>query len=1500
MRQLQSQDELPEVTLSSFYLSTVDKQAKYYGQLKTKYTPLFNYMDAELTKFDTEKFNSDIQHPMQIELQKAYDNTTNIILTDNINSPKLINSRISIEDNSSYRIIDREGKNDTNVYEANYFNTKTSLNNKYSKIPKISYEGVLNQGNLGCGNYHFYFRYSDADHNLTDIIGQSGLVSVFLGDDGDPLSVHGGIRDTDSNKSVHFKLSNLDQSYSFIQVIMERETSDDQQNRVSQYYIIDKLFPFSLESTDIFITGYENTLPYTVEELNLQYTLFNRVKTITQAQSRLFVGNVDTYLNYSQNLRELSLQFLPYFKKYKAKDKIGQVDQDYRVIDIEENNDSHIYKGEYYNSKNIYYNLGYANHELYRFGIVYIYDNGQLSSVYNVRGTKYCQVLDSFDKNKVTNSYSNIAFEENGNRVHTDPTDDGYITATENDRGVVYLNDTSVSSDWPIYSVGFYYDEGIVKYLKEEHVIGFFFVRQKRMPLRLCQAYTIPVDAGSQLPMLHTGSNDYKMEFFLNGNKEVVNDFSERLRKVSYNRQYGAICPDYFVKQPYLNQFFTGAKFTIKESTQQNSLGYLSSRYKGSRNFRIKNYKYVNSGITYDTYIVGIPDSTPSAAANEEIFRAKAGNQSEAWRFRMAGDLQNRWNRGTITNDDLEKSSEYLRGLYSAYLGLSGYQKSDKYIDIYISGYNADDIDSYINIRMEDTSTYFPVGERFSIDEASNNIEQFGGDNFICQFTWRMNRNFSDATAPTNDVIIEKDTWKDHFKPSENTDTSKNKNVSGKSQFELINRGDINAVKLGSWVTIKVESNYNLNLRSIDNSNPTETALYGHGRGFYPITKMTADGGFKIPDTTQLNDGYNEITGYKYYNRLPVGYKQDLLTNRIYYSDVYVKDSLANGYKVFGQTNFVDYNYELGSITKLEEWYGNIIAVLEHGIIYIPIQEKSIASDGSDIYINYKKILPERALVLSSDYGSKWIDSIIKTPYGIFGVDTCAKKIWSIRGTSPQISIISDFKVESFLNENINLGELDNLPLLGIRNVHTHYNAYKQELMFTFYNWNSLYKNYFKLGENGYEFEKLTKEEIENADQIKEWNLAYNLISDDNGTFTSFYTWMPSYVFNIDNQMYSINEDQTKHNVVAYNGHKYFANGRHLKTLDSDKNEVNKLFNDVYPSTLDYIWKHGEISGIPTPCNYYGIQHPFEFEFLVRDNGAISKIFTNMQIISNAVEPESFSFTIVGDEYDWHKDKLNMYYRQEATKELWHNLGSQITFNPNYRTLVPDWRLTISDRYIKDPYGSGYQGVSKSTYFPLYYRRDKLTDDMYHTMFDSYHKSIYDYRYLSGSEIKFDVREHNFQIVTHIKNMNRAKYGILKANSEYDRGIWKVQIPKINIVQKNEPEWNYPPLIIDWIPNDLKTQNIEADKLPAPYICDLSGYITDEEHPKNNIGTLIDKINSQCYGDWPRYLDLSRWTYTKQLPIRDKWVKIRIRYSGEKLAIISAIKTIFNEIEVLQ
>ena len=41
-------------------------------------------------------------------------------------------------------------------------------------------------------------------------------------------------------------------------------------------------------------------------------------------------------------------------------------------------------------------------------------------------------------------------------------------------------------------------------------------------------------------------------------------------------------------------------------------------------------------------------------------------------------------------------------------------------------------------------------------------------------------------------------------------------------------------------------------------------------------------------------------------------------------------------------------------------------------------------------------------------------------------------------------------------------------------------------------------------------------------------------------------------------------------------------------------------------------------------------------------------------------------------------------------------------------------------------------------------------------------------------------------------------------------------------------------------------------------------------------------------------ISTARWTFRKETKLRDKYCRIKVRYSGEELAIISAVLTTFN------
>ena len=252
-----------------------------------------------------------------------------------------------------------------------------------------------------------------------------------------------------------------------------------------------------------------------------------------------------------------------------------------------------------------------------------------------------------------------------------------------------------------------------------------------------------------------------------------------------------------------------------------------------------------------------------------------------------------------------------------------------------------------------------------------------------------------------------------------------------------------------------------------------------------------------------------------------------------------------------------------------------------------------------------------------------------------------------------------------------------------------------------------------------------------------------------------------------------------------------------------------------------------------------------------------------------------------------------MYYRQEAIKQTYQNLGSDILYNRYYTDITADeytyeqnYRGGKGDDISHDSFDRTYVDYTdlyntrfgwdkvypvrskglvqqkKSTIFPLYYKRVDTFDQIY----DDYQrlkKKNYDYQNLSGSEVVWDRDSNQFNIVTHIKNSPIDLVGRLRGNSHYKEGKWNIQIPSITFMQNNE-EWNgkVPPLVLTDVPGDIESDTVNEENLPEGYTI-------------NDVST-------------------KKWTYRKEAKIRDKWIKVRVRYSGKNLAIIHSLITLYN------
>ena len=1309
--------------------------------------------------------------------------------------------------------------------------------------------------------------------------------------------------------------------------------------------------------------------------------------------------------------------------------------------------------------------------------------------------------------------------------------------------------------------------------------------------------------------------------------RQLKHDFIDRIiiKDSTKNKVQAIICPDYELNQPYYNQIFTGNEHLIESTLSQGTnilMGHSSNYFtedtlNNNRHYYIPDYYDTTSTSVYGTYkIIAVPDNVKCVGLDNLKFRSRAGDAEEAWRYECIGDdYKSDYSKQNSDEDDETISnkkinSDIVRGSYGAYLGVNN--TGDKLspattVNIYIPKYSSGNNNKYMQIRMDDDSTYHAITDRIDIKDLDNYLvnpksalvqqayynsgykfDAFRGDCYICQVTHRINRNFQDPSAPYNDDIVDEDSWKDHYNPEKTED------------YEKINLGDVNAIQLGMWVTFRVRSSYNLNIRTLDSSNVDEKQMTGHARGYYPYMPMSTEGTYKIPESEVYNKGFSKSVSERHNQLLPdVPYIKNWFGTRIMYSDIHINDAYKNGYRVFKGTHRRDYTREYGEIVKLVSFESALLVVFEHGVGLAEVNPQAIANQNG-AYVSNANVLPEKLHIISDMYGSQWADSVMKVPgqsgnnnIYVYGVDTVAKKIWRTDGQ--RLVCISDQKVQEFLNNNITLGERELTPKLGIRNVKTCYNAFKQDVLFTFY-------------DNTYGF------------QEKVWNLCWNEYMEK---FVTFYSWVPSFMENINNIPFSFNRDTSKwiaklgvshsqnsfadgvtltntvfdtlknpdnwvdtykvpitytttqglektvyrtventtyyigaltlsnrtlptqelyytisfdlvrdvysnyklfeikqlsfwegdqypsdakyadKKIIMYglflkdptkeyvmnmgqgdyenallddnsytytldNGEVYYREGKigytylqngtkvHIKTLSKEpiiselyyrnaaghsyadwdtykiapgedyttssedlvefyyqegteyeqtllndgtnayilgdvdkqvtgekihtslpifKNKAGK--REVLPEKLqvnpdkivrllniratisvetpneskatdayyNYIagynsdttlvnygqyestiavtpkwnlqflstdfWKHGQAGIIDIaddiyPTYWYGKQHPFEFEVVVVNDPSVHKIFTNLELIANKAKPESFHYEVVGESYDFAKDKANMYFRQEALKALWQYNGCDIEYNNNFLKIQPK-----------------QQNKSADLPHTYYARQDRINE-----VYDSYvaaEVGTHDYRHLSGAEIVYYPLRQEFRVWNHAlavdlddqQDTTSSAFGgrgLIASNMRYIEDRWRIQINPLVVVYKNEYERTYSNSLFDarnstWTyaaDGVTRLPKLSIYNSPIPSKVLQKGEI---EFPNTSTGDGSDNaLYGLYYYDGLQMIDDSNWLNEdsiyntsfgsaqnrKEADMRDKFIKIRVRYSGEELAVIDYLTTMYQ------
>lgn len=293
------------------------KQYRQEGDLQHTYAPLQNIVDSngKIKDFQVAGLNMDLEHPINIECQPSYDGTVNLILTDDKNPPRIVNSRFTKIENNRFRVINRNQTQQSNLYDEDKVEVQTRLIKNTDKIPRISLYDIVSGGRLKGGCYTFYIKLSDEDDNQTDILAESGQVFIYKGSYEKISSISGTLVDENTDKIVKLKLENIDRAFSRIVLYFVRETSDLNGIKTSKAYKVKEPFIVKNESDIITLNGFEDLIEIDESQLNIQYNQITCAKTEAQVQNMIFFGNVEQNTMPIDDLQMLSYHIIACVKQ---------------------------------------------------------------------------------------------------------------------------------------------------------------------------------------------------------------------------------------------------------------------------------------------------------------------------------------------------------------------------------------------------------------------------------------------------------------------------------------------------------------------------------------------------------------------------------------------------------------------------------------------------------------------------------------------------------------------------------------------------------------------------------------------------------------------------------------------------------------------------------------------------------------------------------------------------------------------------------------------------------------------------------------------------------------------------------------------------------------------------------------------------------------------------------------------------------------------------------
>jgi hypothetical protein len=960
----------------------VEQDCNFSGwdQANKEYAPLFNFTGGNPARdpnsisqaFRTQLFEFDCEKQIDMFAREDYDGSVGLYLAQLDNPIRVYNSGFDQDGNCTS--IGRR-------YSNTSFPNAVNLLHESECHMDVEFLGLGAAGIHRAGNWFYFFRYATENFDKTSFNAETNAIQITTGTyNVEGISHHGFTGGEETDKSVNLRLSNLDPTYSYIEIGYMYSFSGDQ-----EFGIIDKLYKLEPNQTtiDIEITGYETSFVTSLADIIKTKPQYDGALTHTQLENRYFAGNLFDTANYDDNAIDSLLEF--------SRNITCQYDDSHLI----QHKNGPLYLGVYNNEFNVYNYTGHFRAEAYAYAVVFVLNNGRETQAFPVTGSDDFNGLGG-----VTNNNGVYRFPTS---IVSPPETTSYVRVM----GIKFDISTAIAN-LPTYV--------------QENVAGFYFVRAERNETLMYQGVTLPCynsESGEDLRQTTAlfGDRPKKMK----QNEDVVPMFDDEddgayfpyihrfdpdpVEAVEYtfvgprenltgrvSDKWGMYSPDHF-----FNKTLDVTKSYVYP------IGRVNFSFTGITGYSKEEHYYENYSINYT---LGIP------------FFGDVSNIKE-WEPANNNGFTSYFNEGRETDFNsmyyffiktvgggrfIEIRNHEIA--WNSYVGL----KAQRVMRFVLSNYYKTDITPSSGFDIADlydikSTDYFKISKFYKLSEVIqgpniiNDKVHYKGDCFV-QRTWLkqlFNPKYGPSVKDDGGGILGSE-------------------FSGSIPFTL----DAKSFSFGVLFNIITENKIN-----------TEMRLDNFTNKFFPgSTQDPKD--FSVKNTekesTDLNRGYNQVLSIKSYKGIDedIPFFPENKPAGIMYSNKHVLGSFLDGYREIDLAALNEYDYRLGEIKSLQVLNNLLISIQRQGINRHFVNEKAVLNQGNsagELLLGTGGILDPKHHNLTDFVGTQNQWSIISTDVSIYGVDYNKRKIWRLL-PNLQVDLISDTK--GYREELHNLCEVEN------------------------------------------------------------------------------------------------------------------------------------------------------------------------------------------------------------------------------------------------------------------------------------------------------------------------------------------------------------------------------------------------------------------------------------------------------------------------------------------